>query len=469
MIPADNTREDGMHRRWLRRIAGPALTAGLLSVATVPAWSEASGNWPSFRGPRAAGVAEGHPLPTAWDLESGKGLLWKVSIPGLAHSSPVIWGDRICVTSAVRQGGEQSLKVGLYGDIEPVADEGSHEWRVTCADKRTGEVLWRQVAHAGVPRTQRHTKSTHANSTPATDGRHLVAFFGSEGLHAFDLEGNPLWRKDFGVLSSGFFVAPTAVWGFASSPVIHEGKVVVQVDVLEDDFIAAFDVKDGTEIWRTPRDEVPTWSSPTIYTSGESTRIAVNGWQQAGGYDFGTGEEIWRFTGGGDIPVPTPVVAHDLIFITNSHGDSNPIFAIRTSAKGDISLAAGATTNDHIAWGQWRDGAYMPTPIVYGDLLYVLRDNGTFFCYDARTGEERYKVRLGKGNTGFSASPVAGDGKIFLSSEMGDVYVIASGPEFEQLAVNSTGEVTMATPAISQGVLYFRTRQHLIAVGTSAD
>lgn len=458
-----------MRSRWLRRNDVLALMGMILTIVSTPARSEVSGNWPSFRGPRASGVAEGHPLPTTWDLESGTGQLWKVPIPGLAHSSPVIWNERICVTSAVRRDGEQSLKVGLYGDIQPVEDEGTHEWTVTCVDKRTGEVLWRQIAHAGAPKTKRHTKSTHANSTPAIDGKHLVAFFGSEGLYAYDLEGNLRWQKDLGVLSSGFFVAPTAVWGFGSSPVIHDGKVVIQVDVLEDDFIAVFDVQDGTEIWRTPREEVPTWSSPTIYTVGASTRIAVNGWQQSGGYDFTTGEEIWRFTGGGDIPVPTPIVAHELIFITNSHGDSNPIFAIRTSARGDISLAGEATSNDHIAWGKWRDGAYMPTPIVYGELLYVLRDNGTFFCYDARTGEERYKVRLGKGNTGFSASAVAGDGKVFLTSEMGDVFVVAAGANFEQLAQNPTGEVVMATPAISEGVLYFRTRQHLIAVGASGD
>ena len=365
----------------------------------------------------------------------------------------------------MRQPGDPSLKVGLYGDIQSVEDEGVHQWTVTCLDKRDGKVLWNQVAHTGPPKVKRHTKSTHANSTPATDGQHLVAFFGSEGLYGYDLDGNLMWKQDLGVLDAGFYVAPTAQWGFGSSPVIHEGKVLIQVDVLAEDFIAAFDVTDGTQLWRTAREEVPTWSSPTVYEVGSETRVAVNGWQHSGGYDFETGKEVWRFEGGGDIPVPTPIVAHDLIYITNSHGQSNPIFAIRTDAEGDITLKGDATSNDFVAWGKWRDGAYMPTPIVYGDLLYVLRDNGTLFCYDARTGQEHYKVRLGKGNTGFSASPVAADGKIYLTSEMGDVYVVRSGSEYELLGQGSTGEVTMATPAISEGVLYFRTREHLLAIG----
>ncbi len=449
---------------------GPAVAlalaiGGLVSVAP-PGWAQDHGNWPSFRGSMASGVAHGHATPTAWDLESGKNVLWKTPIPGLSHSSPIIWGDRICVTSAVREGGEPALKVGLYGDIESVEDEGSYQWTVSCLDKSSGEGLWQRVAHSGIPRVKRHTKSTHANSTPATDGRYLVAFFGSEGLYAYDLDGTLKWQKDFGVLDAGFYLAPTAQWGFGSSPVIHDGKVVIQVDVLAEDFIAALDVRDGTELWRTPREEVPTWSSPTIYEVGDSIRVAVNGWQHSGGYDLETGEEVWSFTGGGDIPVPTPIVAHDLIFITNSHGTNNPIFAIRTAAQGDVSLSEDATSNEFVAWGKWRDGAYMPTPIVVGGELYVLRDNGTFFCYDARSGEEHYKVRLGTGNTGFSASPVAADGKIYLTSEMGDVYVVGAGTDYELLAQASTGEVTMATPAISAGVLYFRTREHLLAIGS---
>lgn len=459
-----------MNNRWIRK---PGIIAvmvlGCIGIVPSGSWSQDGGNWPSFRGTRARGVAEGHATPTDWNVESGENVVWKTPIPGLSHASPVIWGHRICVTSAVPEGGDSPLKVGLYGDIQSVDDEGSHRWTVSCLDKRDGRVLWEEVAHAGVPKVKRHTKSTHANSTPATDGQYLVAFFGSEGLYTYDLDGNLKWKKDLGVLDAGFYTAPTAQWGFGSSPVIHEGKVLIQVDVLAEDFVAAYDASDGTELWRTPREEVPTWSSPTVYEFGDETRVAVNGWKHSGAYDFETGKPVWWFKGGGDIPVPTPIVAHDLIFITNSHGSANPIFAIRTDAQGDISLVGDKTSSEFVAWGKWRDGAYMPTPIVYGDYLFVLRDNGTFFCYDARTGEEQYKVRLGKGNTGFSASPVAADGKIYLTSEMGDVFVVRAGNSYELLAESSTGEVTMATPAISEGVLYFRTRKHLVAIGPEVD
>lgn len=421
-------------------------------------------HWPSFRGYRARGVSEGYSTPVMWDVEASDAGRWRTPIPGLAHSSPVIWGDRLCVTTAVRAAGDQPLKVGLYGDIKPVKDEGAHAWKIYCLDKRSGEVLWERVAHEGVPKVKRHTKSTHANSTPATDGEHLVAFFGSEGLFAYDLDGEPLWRQDLGVLDAGFYTAPTAQWGFGSSPVIHAGKVFVQCDVLGDDFVAAFDVRDGRELWRTVREEVPTWSTPTVYEHTGQTRLAVNGWQHVGGYDLETGEEVWWMHGGGDIPVPTPIVAHELIFITNSHGSSSPILAVSTDASGDISLDGEETSNTYVAWAKWRDGAYMPTPIVYGPQLYVLRDNGTFFSYDASTGEEKYRVRLGEGSTGFSASPVAADGKLYVTSEVGDVYVIKAGSNFELLGKSSLGEVAMATPAISEGTIYFRTRNHIIAV-----
>jgi len=440
---------------------------GLLESAGFDLAAQEGVHWPSFRGYRAQGVSEGHSTPVEWDVETGDAVRWRTPIPGLAHSSPVIWGDRLCVTTAVREAGDQSLKVGLYGDIKAVDDEGEHEWKVYCLDKNSGEILWEHVAHQGAPKVKRHTKSTHANSTPATDGQHLVAFFGSEGLFGYDLEGNLLWNRDLGVLDAGFYSAPTAQWGFGSSPIIQAGKVLVQCDVLGDDFVAAFDVRDGRELWRTAREEVPTWSTPTIYEQDGQTRLAVNGWQHVGGYDLETGAEVWWMNGGGDIPVPTPVVAHELIYITNSHGSSSPILAVRTDARGDVSLTGEETTNAYVAWGKWRDGAYMPTPIVYGDYLYVLRDSGAFFCYDARTGVEKYKVRLGKGSTGFSASPVAADGKLYVTSEVGDVYVIKAGSEFELLGENSLGEVAMATPAISEGTIYFRTRNHIIAVASA--
>jgi outer membrane protein assembly factor BamB len=420
-------------------------------------------NWPGFRGPGAKGVADGPPAPASWDVPNNKNVKWKVAVPGLAHSSPVVWGNQVCTASAIADKPAQ-LRVGLYGDIASAADNGVHRWVVLCYDKATGKQLWERTAHSGVPKVQRHTKATHASSTLATDGRYIVAFFGSEGLYAYDMKGNQVWKKDFGVLNSGFFMVPDAQWGFASSPVIHDNRVIIQVDVQKGSFVAALALATGQELWRTPRSDVPTWSTPAVHIHNGRGQVIVNGWKHIGGYDLETGKELWRMTGGGDIPVPTPIVSHDLIFITNAHGGKSPIYAVKPTATGDITLKDTETANTHIAWSAPRDGAYMQTPLVYGDLLYVCKDNGVLSVFDVRTGQRHFQARLADGKTGFSASPVASNGRIYFTSEEGDVYVVKAGTVFEQLAVNPLGEVAMATPAISDGVMFFRTRGHLVAV-----
>jgi len=421
-------------------------------------------NWPGFRGPFAQGIGDGFPAPVSWDAAASKNILWKTPVPGLAHSSPVIWEDRIFVTTAIGAKENPELKLGLYGDILPVVEDDVHQWKVYCLDKKTGKIRWEQTAHQGVPKVKRHPKGTHANSSPATDGKTVVAFFGSEGLYAYDMDGRLKWKKDFGLLDSAFFMVPTAQWGFASSPGVHEGAVIVQCDALNTSFLAALDVDTGKELWRTPRQDVPTWSTPTVLAGDRSTQVIVNGFKHIGGYDFKTGKELWKISGGGDLPVPTPVVAHGLIFINSAHGRLSPIYAVRPEAAGDISLKEDQTSNAGIAWSVKRGGAYMQTPLIYGDFLYNLQVNGTLTCYGARTGELQYTKQLGK-MTGFSASGVAADGKLYFASEEGDVYVVKAGPEFEVLATNPMKDACMATPAFSEGRLYIRTRNFLVAVG----
>ncbi len=421
-------------------------------------------HWPGFRGPGASGVAERFSSPTSWNVEDSENIKWVSPIAGLGHSSPVIWDDRIYITTAISGKEDTPLKVGLYGDVEPVDDQSVHEWLVYCLDKNTGEILWKQTAHRGVPKIKRHPKATHANCTPATNGEYVVAFFGSEGLFCYDMDGTGLWKRDLGTLDSGFFYLPEAQWGFASSPVIHENVVIVQCDVQKNSFIAAFRVEDGESIWKVPRDEVPTWSTPAIHSADGKTQVVVNGYKHIGGYDFETGHELWKLSGGGDIPVPTPVCKDNVAFITNAHGRMSPIYAISLDARGDISPGKNHNTGNYIVWSYDRGGAYMQTPIVYGDYLYSCRDNGVLSCYKTDTGERIYEKRLGRGAAGFTASPVAANGKIYFTSEIGDVYVIKAGPEFKVLATNLMGDICMATPAISEGTLFFRTRNHLIAV-----
>jgi outer membrane protein assembly factor BamB len=457
-----------MHPSSIER--GTALTTTLAVLALTAAISarqdlKAGVDWPQFRGPSASGVAEGYPLPTQWNVDTSENVRWKVAVSGLAHSSPVVWRDQVCLTTSVAIGKEEALKVGLYGDIAPVDDVMPMTWEVHCFDKKTGARRWSAVAHKGVPRIKRHPKSTHANSTLATDGRHLVAMFGSEGLYAYDLNGRLLWKKDLGVLESGFFQVPTATWGFASSPVVHDGLVLIQADVLKGSFLAAFDITTGTEVWRTVRNDYPTWSTPAVHVADGGAQVIVNGFKHVGGYDLRSGKELWRMKGGGDIPVPTPIFRRDLVFITNAHGPAAPILAVRTSARGDISLEPSSNTNAHVVWSQQREGGYMQTPLVYGDHLYVCRDNGVLSVFKAETGQRVYQQRLADGRTGFSASAVAGDGKVYYTSEDGSVLVLKAGPVFEQIAENSLGETAMATPAISEGTIFFRTRTRLVAIG----
>lgn len=420
-------------------------------------------NWPSFRGLNARGFSEGRPTPVSWNVENGDNIEWKTAIPGLAHSSPIIWGDRIFITTALSENENPELKTGLYGSINPVEGETSHQWKVYCLDKKTGKILWETTAHEGVPKVKRHPMATHANSTAATDGSYVVAFFGSEGLFCYDLDGTLVWKKDFGVLNSAFFSVPDAQWGFASSPVIHLGVVVVQCDALNTAFLAALDIKTGKELWRTPREDYPTWSTPTIYVGEGGTQIIVNGFKHIGGYDFQTGKEIWKIDGGGDIPIPTPVVADHIVYINSAHGRMSPIYAIKLDAEGDISLLDETTSNDSIVWSVRRGGAYIQTPLIYGEYLYNLNWNGSLGCFNAKTGEQIYREQLGK-MTSFAASGVAADGKLYFSSQEGDVYVVKAGPDFELLATNLMNEKNLATPAISDGKLYFRTHHHLVAV-----
>ena len=424
-----------------------------------------AGDWPQFRGWRASGVADGRDLPVDWNAEDGTNIRWKTAIPGLGHASPVISKGRVFVVTAVSSDADPSLRVGLYGDIAPVEDEGSHAWQLYCLSRYTGRILWKRTVHQGVPKVMRHPKSTHANSTPATDGVRLVVFLGSEGLYCFDLCGNLLWKRDLGILDSGYYRVPDAQWGFASSPIIYRNTVIVQCDVQQNSFLAAFDLCTGRELWRTGREDVPTWSTPTIYEDGSRAELIVNGYRHAGGYDPRSGEELWRLSGGGDIPVPTPIVASGLIFLSSAHGAQAPLCAIRVGATGDVTPTGDDRPSDHVAWYKPRDGVYLQTPLVYGEHLYACRNNGVLSCYDIHTGQRLYRERLGSGRAGFTASPVAGDGKLYFAGEDGDVYVIRAGPTFEILATNSMGEVCMATPAISDGMLIIRGKSHVYGIG----
>ena len=437
---------------------------GVLLICFLSLASEgAETNWPQFRGPHAAGVADFNG-PVTWNVEKGENINWRTPVPGLGHSSPIVWDDRVYVSTAVKPG-KSELKVGLYGDIEPVEENEPTQWRLLALEAGTGKVIWNKLGLEAVPRVKRHPKSTHCNSTPCTDGQRIVAIFGSQGLFCFDKNGELIWKKDLGPMTSGYYVVPSAEWGFGSSPIIHEGKVIVLCDVLTNSFLAAFNLSDGKEVWRTSRDDVPTWGTPTVIDSGGRKQIVVNGWHYIGGYEFTTGKELWRLNGGGDIPVPTPILGKELIYFTSAHGNSRPMRAVRSDASGDITPPEPGKTNAAIAWVQARQGNYMQTPILVADFLYGCLDNGVLTCFNATTGAIQYSERLGDGGQGFTASPVACGDKLYFPSELGNVFVVAAGPKLSILATNRLEETCMASPAIAGHSLLFRTREHLVAIG----
>ena len=430
-----------------------------------PRAAAVTGSWPSFRGRDASGVADGQRLPDTWDGTTGKNVLWRTAIPGLAHSSPIVWGDTVFVTSAISSRKDATFKPGLYGDGDASEDRSIHKWVLYAIDKRTGRMRWERVAREGAPRNKRHIKSTYASATPVTDGRIVVAWFGSEGIHAFDVNGAPLWQVDLGRVDMGAYDIPTYEWGPASSPIIWNGLVILQCDTQTDSFVLALKLETGEIVWKTSRDELSSWGTPTVAATMSGPELVTNASNFIRGYDARTGRELWRLGGSSKITAPTPIFAEDLIVVASGRAPERPIFVVKPGSRGDLTLARDQTSSNAIAWSRTGRGSYMPTPLAYRGLLYVLANNGVFDAYDLKSGKEIYRQRLPLVGSGFSASPVAADGKIYLSNEDGDMLVVRAGPTFEHVATNAIGELLMATPALSEGVMYVRGASSLFAIG----
>ena len=392
-------------------------------------------------------------------------MIWKTEIHGLAHSSPVVWGDRVFLTTAVSSKPSATFKPGLYGDGTASDDLSVHQWNVICLERATGKVLWERTAYQGVPKEKRHIKSTYANATPATDGRVVVAFFGSQGVYAYSLAGELLWKRDLGRFDVGAYNAPVFEWGTASSPILYKDLVIVQCDQQKGSFIAALDAKTGATVWKADRDELPSWGTPSVFTSKAGAELVTNGSNFIRGYDPASGKELWRLGGSSKITAPTPVASDDLIIVASGRRPEAPIFAIRAGAGGDITLPSGESSSRSVAWSKQQRGSYMPTPVIYGGYVYVLNNDGVFACYALADGKELYRERIPDAGSGFSASPVASDGKIYLSNEDGDIIVVKAGPTFEVLARNDMAEPVMATPAISGGMLIIRSQHSVWAIG----
>lgn len=435
----------------------------VISEATMFESMESNLQWPSYRGYFASGYMDNAHLPDSFNLETSYNVKWNIDIPGLGLACPVIWDKRVFITTAVSNQDTEGYLTGMYGDIAPVEDSSEHVWKVICLDKSSGEILWEQDAHKGIPQVKRHPKSSHANTTIATDGTHVVAFFGSEGLYCYNVDGELIWKRDFGVINSAWNVVESAEWEFCSSPLIFKDKLIIQADALNTAFVAVLDLRTGETLWRQERDEISGWCTPNIYFDGIKARIAVNGYKHRGGYDLETGEEIWKMAGGGDIPVPTPIVWKDLIYFNSAHGRHAPLMAVKNSAMGEIPYPeSDSVAVEDFAWFYDRGGAYMTSVLVYDSLLYRLRWNGNLVCFDARTGELIYDQTVNPSS--FIASPVASDGKIYMVSEEGELFIAKAGKQYELLKRIPLGEASLVTPGISDGILILRTASKLIAV-----
>lgn len=447
----------------------------------VPAERGPARPWPQFRGPSGSGVADGQGAPLRWKAVPGtvpddearegeggagrepRGIRWEAALPGLGVSSPIIWGDRVFVVTAA-SAADREFRIGLYGDVAPVEDASEHEFDLRAFDLRSGEELWTTLLHRGVPLTKRHTKSSQANATPATDGERIVTVLGSAGLLlCHDLDGRLLWERSVGALNSGWFYDPGYQWGHSSSPVIHEDTVILLADVHGGAFLGAFSLADGSPVWRAERNEVSTFSTPLVHRAGGAAEVVVNGTTIAG-YDAGNGERRWHLGPNSEIPIGVPLLGDGLLFVQAGYPPIRPIYAIRPGLRGDLSLAAGERTSDAVAWSHDRGGVYIPSPLFYRGILYLNANNGRLATYDGETGDRLYRVRLGGTGGSYAASPIAADGRIYFTSEEGDTFVVRAGPRYELLEKNSVDRIVMATPALSDGVLVLRALDRLYGI-----
>ncbi len=440
---------------------------GLLAVICLTTATVAQDNWPRFRGPNADGVAPDNAgLPMTWTTINN--VKWVADIPGWGWSCPIVWGDRVFLTSVVSEEENIAPSKGLYlgeGVREPA--KGVHHWMVYCFDRNTGKEIWKHEAHAGQPQVPRHPKSTYAAETPTTDGERLYVLFGDLGLYCYDLEGKPLWSQRIEPKKTFFD------YGAAASPVVHDGQVIVVYDNLDDSWIAAFDAEAGDQRWRQARDETHSWATPFVWKNRQRTEIVVPGKNRNRSYSL-DGELLWEFDGRmSNLVIPSPFAANGMCYIASGYvGDAHrPTFAVRPGASGDLAPEGDFENSEFIAWYQGQSSPYNPSQIVYGDHLYTLYDQGFLTCHDARTGEEVYGKQRFSPRGSFTASPFAFNGHLFFLSEDGLTYVVKAGPNFEIVLRNDLEELCIASPAIVDDRLLIRTASKLYCLtdGTKLD
>jgi outer membrane protein assembly factor BamB len=432
-----------------------ALSTLLLLATPVP---DATSAWPQWRGPGSQGISSETGLPVEWSAT--KNVRWKTEIAGRGHSSPIVWGNRVFLTTAIEGELVQGAKAVKHMDegkefLHPDAMGADHKQtlKVLCLEADTGKLLWESTAWEGTPYDSRHKRASFASQTPVTDGERVYAFFGAQGLYAYDFEGKLVFKVDLGGV-------PNMGVGDGTSPVLWRDRLILlcDEDTGEKSFVAAFDAKTGKEVWRTPRKVQVNWSTPIVVNANGHDELVAGGYETITAYDPATGKELWRSKGLESNAVPTPVAAGDIVVLTS--GSPNKVaVAIRSGGAGDI------TDTPRILWKYAKGTAYVPSPLFYGDYVYLMTDKGLITCLDAKTGEVKYEGARVPVPATFMASPVAYEGKLFLPSEDGDTFVIKAGPVHEVLRTNPLGEPIYASPAISKGRIFIRGANHLFCIG----
>lgn len=434
------------------------LAISVVSLSRLVGPSSAA-NWPQWRGADGSGVSNEKNLPSDWNVS--RNIKWKTPIEGRGHSSPIVWNNRIFLTTAVEGEvvpGAKAIK-HMDGDKEflhpdSVGADRKHTFKVVCIDRASGKVLWESVAWEGTPYDNRHRKSSYAASTPATDGELVYAFFGTEGLYAYDFKGKLAWKAKLGNLG-------TVGMGTGTSPVLHENLVIVQCDEENGaaSFIVALDKKSGKEVWRTPRKVQVSWSTPLLVRTAKRTELITSGTEAIISYDPATGKELWTHKGVESNAIPSPVANSEMAFLVAGF-PAKIAMALKLGGSGDLTGSANEV------WKYSKGTAYVPSPILYQDYLYIMTDRGILTCIDARTGEVKYEGGRIPIPATFTASPVAFDGKLLLTSEDGDTFIIKSGPKHEVLGTNSVGEPVYASPAIADGRIFIRGEHNLYCIGS---
>ena len=421
-----------------------------------------SSNWAQWRGPDSQGISLEKGLPDEWG--DNKNIQWKTALPGQGHSSPIIWGNRIFLTT--------TIEGPVAPDVKPPKHTFNNEdfvhpdWAgagrnyklsVICIDRQKGKILWERIAYDGPIAEYRHRKNTYASATPVTDGRYVYAYFGTEGLYCYDFGGKQVWKTSLGYINQ-------LGMGAGTSPVLYENLVILQCDLRENgvgSFMIALDKKTGKQVWKVTRNHRYSWSTPVIVRTAARVELITSGAETVVSYDPATGKELWRCEGVVSNAIPSPVVGHNLV-VVSAGSQAKRAMAIRLGGTGDL------TNTPFVAWKYQKGTAYVPSPILYGDYVYLMTDAGLLTCLDAKTGEVKYEGKRAPVPAKYTASPVAFEGKILITSEDGDTFVLKAGPDFEVLRTNSLGEPVYASPAIAGGKIYIRGARHLYSISNEA-